>query len=54
MALTTDATNAPYIHYSGTMAEVLAAVKAFSKSSIIWLGYNGTNISCVIFRAVTP
>lgn len=49
MVVTTDATNTPYIHHSGTMAEVLGEVKKVNglKMDNLKLFYNGANISGV-------
>ncbi len=49
MVVTTDTTNSPWIHHSGTMAEVLAEVKKVNGLKVynLRLFYNGTNQSAV-------
>lgn len=54
MTVTIDKDNVPYVHIYGTMAEVLAALKGYSRTSVIMVGYNGTNISAVVYKSVTP
>lgn len=52
MAVVVDATNAPWVHASGTTAEVLGQLKAdhISLSSLAQIWYNGTNTSAVYRR----
>jgi hypothetical protein len=54
MVVTKDATNAPYIHYSGTTAEVLGALKAYPKSAVVQVWYNGSTTSAVVYVSVSP
>jgi len=50
--VTVDATNTPWIHASGTTAEVLEQLKVdhVPLSSLAQMWYNGTNTSAVYRR----
>lgn len=52
MVVTIDATNSPWIHISGTTAEVLGKLKAdhAARMDVVSIWYNGTNTSCVYRR----
>ena len=49
MAASVDTTNLPYVHVSGTTAEVLGHLKSVGvpRQAVIAIWYNGTNTSCV-------
>ena len=52
MSVVVDHDNAPFIHASGTTAEVLAHLKGqdVPGSEVIAIWYNATNTSCVYRR----
>ena len=52
MAVTIDATNDPYIHASGTTAEVLAHLKAqnVSEGAVLGFWFNCVDTSCIYRR----
>lgn len=52
MAVTVDTTNDPYIHASGTTAEVLAHLKAQNvpSSEVVGIWFNCVDTSCVYRR----
>lgn len=52
MPVTVDATNDPYIHASGTTAEVLGQLENQNVAigDVVQIWYNGSNTSCVYRR----